>query len=384
MVDFNRKLMELRGTDSKAEDDKWITAGGGEGKKGRKILLDDEGNIKGGSVPKSMQGTNMKDYHENITSKGKSAHRSKSKRPAPGVNPKAVKARKEAEARGKAKPTVESTKKGSELKEKTEKLKQGKVHTEESIHNMAEVEKQKHKEKISSGKPLSQRSSLAQGNWKNEFSRWDEPQAPNKDFLWGYKDYLEKGGEPVSPEVRRQERRKEGHYNIYNNRKPTYKADIAKMLNEPNASPELATEWGLRGATPKKVNNMEELKRGSKLDSGGTTKITGVDYSNKDFRPLNNEVSLRDVNSPKSNFEGMTIEGISSSNLRGANLKDIKFFGGSWHWYDTDVTGADFTGAVMLESGYKALKQQEGFKKAIGTDKIRVISIEEWKENYSK
>lgn len=360
MVDFKKKLNELRGTDSKAEDDKWITAGGGQGKKGRKILLDDEGNIKGGSVPKSMQGTNMKDYHKNITSEGKSTPKTKPKAKKPNPN------------------------KDKKLRMKIESLIKDKVHTEESVHNMAEIEKQKHKEKISSGKPLSKKSPLSQANWTKEYSRWDEPQAPNKDLLWGYEDYLKKGGEPVSPEVRRQERRKEGHYNIYNNRKPTYKADIAKMLNEPNASSNLAIEWGLRGVTPKKVDNMEELKRGSKLDSGGTTKITGVDYSNKDFRPLNNEFSLRDVNSPKSNFEGMTIEGISSSNLRGANLKDIKFFGGSWHWYDTDVTGADFTGAVMLESGYKALKQQEGFKKAIGTDKIRVISIEEWKENYSK
>lgn len=40
-----------------AMDDKWITVGAGkEGGGGHKVLLDDQGNVKGGSIPKSAQG----------------------------------------------------------------------------------------------------------------------------------------------------------------------------------------------------------------------------------------------------------------------------------------------------------------------------------------
>lgn len=160
MVDFNRKSRELRGMNSRAKDDKWITIGGSENP--HKVLLDDQGNIKGGSIPKELHGASIEEGFKALKNTGgrKSSSRkegesledykrrsakerkdrrkalanelkeimgkaepvkkedkvetiekrptNKSKRPAPGVNPKAVKARKEAEAKGKAKPTVES------------------------------------------------------------------------------------------------------------------------------------------------------------------------------------------------------------------------------------------------------------------------------------
>ena len=145
----------------RAMDDKWITVGG-EGNP-HKVLLSDDGIIKGGSIPKELHGASIEEGFKALKNAGerKSLPRKEgespedykkrsmkerkdrrkalsaeladimgkaepvesekpetkedpkfvgggSKRPAPGVSPKAVKARKEAEARGKAKPTVQS------------------------------------------------------------------------------------------------------------------------------------------------------------------------------------------------------------------------------------------------------------------------------------
>ena len=55
MANYAVLLRNLRATDNK-----WITMKGSEEGKGRKILLDDQGNIIGGDVPKSVQGKPLK------------------------------------------------------------------------------------------------------------------------------------------------------------------------------------------------------------------------------------------------------------------------------------------------------------------------------------
>ena len=51
MANYQRLLTSLR-----ANDNKWVTMKGSEEGKGRRVLLDDQGNIIGGDVPKSVQG----------------------------------------------------------------------------------------------------------------------------------------------------------------------------------------------------------------------------------------------------------------------------------------------------------------------------------------
>ena len=51
MANYQRLLTNLR-----ANDNKWVTLKGSEEGKGRRVLLDDQGNIIGGDVPKSVQG----------------------------------------------------------------------------------------------------------------------------------------------------------------------------------------------------------------------------------------------------------------------------------------------------------------------------------------
>ena len=68
---------------------------------------------------------------------------SRSKRPAPGVSPKAVKARKEAEARGKTKPTVKSTneeKLTKELESVKAQIKEAKEHYREGGYHTASLQ----------------------------------------------------------------------------------------------------------------------------------------------------------------------------------------------------------------------------------------------------
>ena len=176
----------------RAMDDKWITIGGSENP--HKVLLDDQGNIKGGSIPKELHGASIEEGFKALKNTGerKSSPRkegespeeykkrsmkerkdrrkalaaelaeimgkaepaeaekpeieepkSKSKRPAPGVSPKAVKARKEAEAGGKTKPTVKSTneeKRTKELESVKAQIKEAKEHYREGGYHTASLQ----------------------------------------------------------------------------------------------------------------------------------------------------------------------------------------------------------------------------------------------------
>ena len=174
-------------TELRAMDDKWITIGGESNP--HKVLLDDDGNIKGGSIPKELHGASIEEGFKALKNTGerKSSPRKEgespedykkrsmrerkerrkalaaelkeimgkaepaeaenkkpiSKRPAPGVSPKAVKARKEAEARGrKPKPTVESVIKGltQELESVKAQIKEAKEHYREGGYHTASLQ----------------------------------------------------------------------------------------------------------------------------------------------------------------------------------------------------------------------------------------------------
>ena len=69
------KYLEKLGISSSVKDEKWITIKKGEEGKGRKLLLDDKGNIIGGDVPKSAQGKSLKEAFTELKEKvsGKSS-----------------------------------------------------------------------------------------------------------------------------------------------------------------------------------------------------------------------------------------------------------------------------------------------------------------------